>query len=716
MFTLMPVAAFAADITPAFGSIAEEYTNVETNEDVKVKLTKADTYYIYATKNGEMVKWGQLTGATTGSTIGLAIVEATVAANEEVTVQFTAAGEYEIGVAKAGNPLLADIISGAEGLVAPATVLNNLKTFAVTMVNNAVTVSDADSTYTVTVSDAGLVPGTTPGDKTVTLDADNGFTSETVNAYLTKTVGSNFMAAAGIDLKITTDSHAVTVTKIDKATKVDGIQRFKVSASIPGTYHVYVSYENAKDTYEVVVNPAGAVTVSTLAEPVAPKDKTNLDADETGILFEVTDATGYAYEGAAVGDTLSVPHNVTVVEAPVGFSKATQFKLVWGSENNVEGWELVAKADGSQVPLTKEGKYTFKVSLKNGASATASVTVAEFDEAVKIMFAQVPTTVVLDDNTFTVSTAQVQAVDANGVTTAATGLGTVTINAHGAAVDTFTNAGGVYTLDVKDAEKYIGSTITLIAVLGSGSDALTATTEIVVTEEASTVVYEDVEVPVGKNVTLYGDVVDSYGKVVNMAGASVQVIVLDKPENAVASVNPTSPIAADGKVEVKFLASAPGEYKIQTIVSETGKYISGIETIVVAGAHGAFNDVVVVSMGADSMIVNNELVKLDVAPFIENNRTMMQFNVLYVFGIDIKWVPETESVVAEGNGIKVVMNLGSKVATVNGEEVALDVAPYSVNGRTVVPVGFITGTFGINPAFTYNADGSIADIIFTAAK
>ena len=112
------------------------------------------------------------------------------------------------------------------------------------------------------------------------------------------------------------------------------------------------------------------------------------------------------------------------------------------------------------------------------------------------------------------------------------------------------------------------------------------------------------------------------------------------------------------------------------------------------------------------MIVNNELVALDVAPFIENNRTMMQFNVLYVFGVDVQWVAETQSIVAEGNGIKVVMQLGSKVATVNGAEVALDVAPYSVNGRTVVPVGFLTGVLDITPVFTYNADGTIADILF----
>ena len=194
----------------------------------------------------------------------------------------------------------------------------------------------------------------------------------------------------------------------------------------------------------------------------------------------------------------------------------------------------------------------------------------------------------------------------------------------------------------------------------------------------------------------------------------------------VVSAVPTQTLV-DGQVEVAFLASAAGEYKVQTIVTYNvmgldqnnqpivvaTKYISGIETITVGAGEGTFKDVVVVSLGANSMIVNNKLVALDVAPYIENNRTMMQYNVLGAFGFDIQWVQETRSVVAEGNGIKVVMNIDSKVATVNGEEVTLDVAPTIVNGRTVVPVGFLTGTFGITPHFTYNADGSIADILFT---
>ncbi|MBO5429953.1 MAG: hypothetical protein J6A10_08340 [Peptococcaceae bacterium] len=41
MFTLMPVAAFAGVVTPAYGSIAEQYVNVETGDEVKVAISKS---------------------------------------------------------------------------------------------------------------------------------------------------------------------------------------------------------------------------------------------------------------------------------------------------------------------------------------------------------------------------------------------------------------------------------------------------------------------------------------------------------------------------------------------------------------------------------------------------------------------------------------------------------------------------------------------------
>ncbi|MBO5429954.1 MAG: copper amine oxidase N-terminal domain-containing protein [Peptococcaceae bacterium] len=654
---------------------------------------------------------------------------------QSVSLKFNTPGVYTINVAGYTDAIDTAVAGKISDFTGTAEVLKYLKTFPVAMTNDTVTVSAAGGAdYSIALKEDANGDGVADAAlASVSVDADNGYTSKIVYAQLSRTVaGGDTVTVAGVDLKVVADSHAVTITKLDAATKANGIQRFQVTATIPGDFNVYVSYDNApKQTLPVYVDPAGATSVATLAQPTAPIDKTSLTSDATGILFEITDETGYAYEGSAAGVELGIDHKVTVLEAPTAFPKSTQFELVWGSHNDEEGWVLVGKdadsaANNTGVSLTKEGKYTFKVALKNGSAATASVTVGEFDEAVAIMFAKVPNTVVFGANDFTIADAQVIAIDANGVTKEATlaGAGTLSVSANGAAVSNFTDEADInpltpvvpgYKLVVKnvDEDKYVGITITLFAVLGTGSDALTAKHEITVTEAADTIVYEDVEIAAGKSVTLYGDVVDASGKVVKMPGAAVQVIVLDKPENAIASVNPTTTIGNDGKVEVKFLASASGEYKIQTIVTQGGKYISGIETITVGAQDGRFKDVVVISMGANSMIVNDELVKLDVAPFIENGRTMLQYNVLYVFGIDVQWVKEIESVVAEGNGIKVVMTIGSKVATVNGEEVTLDVAPYVVNGRTVVPVGLITGVFDINFDFTRNADGTIADILFT---
>jgi hypothetical protein len=293
-------------------------------------------------------------------------------------------------------------------------------------------------------------------------------------------------------------------------------------------------------------------------------------------------------------------------------------------------------------------------------------------------------------------------VDAKGVVKPA---GVTSLTANGKAIASFVTTNG--TLTIKDDEKYIGSKVTVLAVKGD----LTATTELTVVDTAEGVVYTTTEVAVGANNTLKANVFDANGKFVAQSGTP-QVIVIDKPEGAVATVNGAT--LANGRLSVNFLASAAGEYKLQTIITTAdGKYISGIETITVGGANAAFNDVVVVSMGANSMIVNNKVVALDVAPYITEGRTMLQFNVLGAFGIDVQWDEATRSVIAEGNGTKVVLTIDSKVAVVNGQEVALDVAPTIVNGRTVVPVGFITGNFGINPTFTYNADGTIADILFT---
>ena len=289
-------------------------------------------------------------------------------------------------------------------------------------------------------------------------------------------------------------------------------------------------------------------------------------------------------------------------------------------------------------------------------------------------------------------------------------------SASGKAVDTVDPESGKITAKDTDEEgdELIGTTITAFAI--NEDLELTATATITVVDQAAELKYQSTTADVAVNNKLIVNPVDEDGNVIaalDKNKSDVKVYVLDAPANAAYSAE--AKVTDTDEITVTFTASAAGEYKLQTVVrygEDNTEYMSSVDTITVGAGEADFEDIVVVSIGADKMIVNNELVALDVAPFIENNRTMMQFNVLYVFGIDVEWVAETQSIVAEGNGLKVVMQLGSKVATVNGAEVALDVAPYSVNGRTVVPVGFITGLLDITPVFTYNADGTIADILF----
>lgn len=87
----------------------------------------------------------------------------------------------------------------------------------------------------------------------------------------------------------------------------------------------------------------------------------------------------------------------------------------------------------------------------------------------------------------------------------------------------------------------------------------------------------------------------------------------------------------------------------------------------------------------------------DVAPQIINGRTMVPFrkifNSLGVAEEDIKWLPETRTVIAKKDNVEIELQIDNNIAkkTVSGEtkEITLDSAPVIVDGRTLVPVRFI---------------------------
>ena len=98
------------------------------------------------------------------------------------------------------------------------------------------------------------------------------------------------------------------------------------------------------------------------------------------------------------------------------------------------------------------------------------------------------------------------------------------------------------------------------------------------------------------------------------------------------------------------------------------------------------------------VIVNEKRVDFsgDVKPFINlDNRTMVPLRfVSNELGASVDWDAELKKVTISQAGKTIVLIIGDNFAYVNGERVEFDTAAAIVESRTVVPVRFISQTFG----------------------
>ncbi len=93
--------------------------------------------------------------------------------------------------------------------------------------------------------------------------------------------------------------------------------------------------------------------------------------------------------------------------------------------------------------------------------------------------------------------------------------------------------------------------------------------------------------------------------------------------------------------------------------------------------------------------INGELQKYDVTPKIIKNRTMVPMRGIFeAFGADVNWDEALKIVMAEKDGIKVELVIGSLSAKINDNDVALDSEPVISDGRTLVPVRFVSEALG----------------------
>lgn len=101
---------------------------------------------------------------------------------------------------------------------------------------------------------------------------------------------------------------------------------------------------------------------------------------------------------------------------------------------------------------------------------------------------------------------------------------------------------------------------------------------------------------------------------------------------------------------------------------------------------------------------NGEMIMFDQKPVIEEGRTLVPLRAIFEkLGAEIDWNGETSTVTATKDGTTISLTINNTTATKNGEAISLDVPAKIINGRTLVPVRFISDCFGVNVEWDGNA-------------
>lgn len=88
------------------------------------------------------------------------------------------------------------------------------------------------------------------------------------------------------------------------------------------------------------------------------------------------------------------------------------------------------------------------------------------------------------------------------------------------------------------------------------------------------------------------------------------------------------------------------------------------------------------------------------APYISNGTTMVPVRgVCERLGAEIGWNAQTSTVTAALDGVNIEIVVGSQIATVNGENQDMKLAPIERHGRVYIPLRFVATALGAEVAW-----------------
>lgn len=112
------------------------------------------------------------------------------------------------------------------------------------------------------------------------------------------------------------------------------------------------------------------------------------------------------------------------------------------------------------------------------------------------------------------------------------------------------------------------------------------------------------------------------------------------------------------------------------------------------------DEVVILNIGKPAMLVSGIEKAIDsdnkVTPIIVNDTTLVPIRaIIEAFGGQAKWDSKNKKVTITYNNNKVELWINKTSALVNGQKVTSTVAPKTINGRTMVPLKFVSQNLGL---------------------
>ncbi len=103
------------------------------------------------------------------------------------------------------------------------------------------------------------------------------------------------------------------------------------------------------------------------------------------------------------------------------------------------------------------------------------------------------------------------------------------------------------------------------------------------------------------------------------------------------------------------------------------------------------------NLGSFAVVLNSQFVNFDVPTRVDDGVPMAPFrHLIEKSGGSVDWQNSTKTVNAQADGHSILLQIGDKNARINNSIVPLDLAPYIDRGRTIVPISFMRSALNVN--------------------